>query len=126
MIVPLVTKAVPPENGTYSDAVRNGKKTFTVGTGTVKSINMKETNTQSDNSFAKRRSFPGATLKQLKNYVVPSLIDKTPDRIILHGGFTDVNKKNSTPEEIANEIGDVVILCCGFGFNDIFMSAMIY
>ena len=109
MIIPLATKTVP-ENGAYSDAVRNGKKTFKVGISTVKSINMKEINTQSDNLFAKRRSFPGATLKQLKNYVIPSLIDKTPDRIILHGGCTDVNKKNSTPEEIANEIGDVVIL----------------
>ena len=61
---------------------------------------MKEVNSQLRNSFAKLRSFPGATLKHLKYYIVPSLIDEIPDRIILHGRCNDVNNKNSTPEKI--------------------------
>ena len=73
----------------------------------------------------KLRSFPIATLKHLKYYIVPSLIDETPGRIILHGGCNDVNNKNSTPEKIANEIADMKILCCDYGGNDVFISAMI-
>ena len=111
---------------TYSDAVRNGKKTLIVGTTRVKDIKMKEINAQSDNSFAKLKSFSGVTLKHLKNYVVPSLIDEIPNRIILYGGCTDVNNKNLTSEKTADEIGDMVILCRGCDFNDIFMSLMIY
>ena len=75
---PFWQQKLVPENSKYSDAVRNGKKTFTVGTTTVKSIRMKEVNKQLYNSFTKLRSFPGATLKHLKYYVVPSLIDETP------------------------------------------------
>ena len=82
---------------------------------------MKEVNSQLRNSFAKLRSFPGATLKHLKYYIVPSLIDETPYRIILHVGCNDVNNKNSTPEKIADEIADIAILCR----DDIFISAMI-
>ena len=44
----------------------------------VKSMKMKEVNSQLRNSFAKLRLFPGATLKHLRYYIVPSLIDETP------------------------------------------------
>ena len=64
----------------YSDVVRNGKKTFKVGTSWVKGTMMKEANKQLDNSFAELRSFPQAILKHLNYYVVPSLTDKTPTR----------------------------------------------
>ena len=82
-------------------------------------------NSQLRNSFAKLRSFPGAALKHLKYYIVPSLIDETPDRTILHGGCDDANNKNLMPEKIANEITDMAILCRDYGVNDVFISAMI-
>ena len=78
-----------PGNSKYSDSVRNGKKTFIVGKSMVKGIRTKEVNSQLRNSFAKLRSFPGATLKYLKYYINPSLIDKTPDKNILHGGCNE-------------------------------------
>ena len=62
---------------------------------------MKEVNSQLHYSFAKLRLFPGVTLKHLKHYIVPSLIDETSGRIILHGGCNDVNNKNSTTDKIA-------------------------
>ena len=115
---------IVPGNSKYSDTVRNGKKTFIVGTSMVKSIRMREVNSQSQNLFGKLRLFPGATLKHLRYCIVPSLIDETPNRIILHGGCNDVNNKNSTPEKIANEIADVAILCRDYGDKDVFISAM--
>ena len=56
-------------NNKYSEAMRNGKKTFVLGT--------------------------GATLKHLNYYVVPSLVHKAPDKIILHGGWCQWQKFNS-------------------------------
>ena len=61
----------------------------------------------------------------LKYYIVPSLIDETPDRITLHGGCNDVNNKNSTLKKIANQIADMAILCRDYGVSDIFISAML-
>ena len=86
----------------YSDTVGNGKKTFIIGTNMLKGIKMKDVNGQLRNSFAKLRSFYGATLKHLKYYIVLSLIEESHDRIILRGGCNDVTNKNSTPEKIAN------------------------
>ena len=48
-----------PGNSKYSEAVRNGKKTFIVGTSMVKGIRMKEVNIQLRKSFAKLEPFPG-------------------------------------------------------------------
>ena len=87
------TVAIVTGNSTNSDAVRNGKKTFMVGTIMVKGITIKEVNKQLHNSFAQLRSFPGATLKHLKYYVVPSLIDETFDRITLCAGWNDLDNK---------------------------------
>ena len=91
----------------------------------VKGIRMKDVTSQLRNSFVKLRPFPGVILKHLRYYIVPSLIDETSDRIILHGECNDVNNKNSIPENIANEIADVAILCRDYGVNDVFISAMI-
>ena len=91
----------------------------------VKDIRMKEVNTQLRNSFAKLRSFPGATLEHLKYYIHPSQIDETLDRIILHGGCNDVNNKNSTLEKTANKTADMAILCRDYGVNGIFIREMI-
>ena len=96
-----------------------------VGTSMVKGIKVNKVNKQLRNSFAKRRSFPGATLKHLKYCVVPSLVGETPDRITMYGKCNDINNKNLTPEKIANKIGDIAILYPGYGLNDVLMSAMI-
>ena len=69
--------------------------------------------------------FLRATLKHLRYYIVPSLIDESPDRIILHGGFNGINNKNSTPGKIAYQIADMAILRRDYGVNDILISAMI-
>ena len=91
----------------------------------VKEIRMKHVKSQLRNSFAKLRQFPGATLKHLSYFIVPSLFEETPDMIILHGGCNDVTNKNSTPEKIANEIANMAILCRDYGVKDVFISAMI-
>ena len=76
----------------------------------VKGFMMKDVNSQLQNLFAKLRPFPGATLKHLRYYIAPSLINETCNKIILYGGCNDVNNKNSAPEKNANEIADMVIL----------------
>ena len=83
---PFCQQRTVPGNNRYSDTARNGKETFIVGTSMVMGIRMKEVNSQLRNSFAKLRPFPGATLKHVRYYIVLSLIDEIPDRIISHGG----------------------------------------
>ena len=59
-------------------------------------------------------------------YVVLSLIDEILESIILDGGWNDLSDKNSTPEKIVNETGDIGELCRSYDMNDIFMSIIIF
>ena len=52
------------------------------------------------------RPFPGATVKQLYHYVIPTLTDDTPDTIIIQGecNDNDIFNENSNTEDISKAI----------------------
>ena len=52
----------------------------------VKGIRQNEFNRNLTSCSARFRTFPGATLKQLNHYILPTLTDDTPDVVIVHGG----------------------------------------
>ena len=88
-------ETVIPGNGTYIEACKYGKKTFVFGTSMVKGIRVKEFNNNLTRCSSRIRSFPGATLKQLKHYVIPTLVDDTPDVVIIEGGCNDLRNGNA-------------------------------
>ena len=49
------------------------------------------------------KCFPGATVKDMRSYIEPS-IDRKPDTIILHCGTNDLRRKDKTEVEISKEI----------------------
>ena len=114
-----------PGNAKYIDAVRFRRKTVILGTSMIKGIQMKGSNSYVKNGYSKLRPFPGATVKQLQHYATLSLLDETPNQVILHGGCNDVSNRNASPEQIANYIKDLVEVCRGFGMNEIFVSSLI-
>lgn len=116
---------VVPGNSSYNDVVKYGKKTFILGTSMVKGMRMKEFNQHLKNSFCKLRSFPGASLKQLAHYALPTLVDETPNRVIIHGGCNDISNRSINEQNIANSIIDIANLCRQHGVNDIFISSVV-
>ena len=119
------SKRTVPGNSTYKDTVKSGRRGLILGTSMVKGIRMREFNSYVRNGFMKLRPFPGATTKQLAYYAVPSLVDETPDRVIIHAGCNDIPNRNSSPEEIAKEIIKLAELSRAYGVNDVFVSALI-
>ena len=114
-----------PENAKYSDAVRLRRKTVILGTSMSKSIRMKEFTSYPKKGYTKLRPFPGATVKQLQDYAIPSLVAEAPNRVILHGECNDVSNRNASPEQIANDTKDLAEVCRGYGVNEIFVSSLI-
>ena len=75
---------------------------FVVGTSMVKGLKMKDVKSSLKSTRVRTRLFPGATSKQLHQYVIPILIDDTPDTIIIQGGCNGISSKN-----IAKAIGSL-------------------
>ena len=78
-------KPTVPGNAKYSDTARFKRKMVILGTSMIKGIRMKEFHSYVKNGCSKLRPFPGATVKRLQHYSIPSLMDETPNQIILHG-----------------------------------------
>ena len=122
-------KKVVPGNTSYSDSLRHGKKTCVFGTSMIKGIRTKEFNSWLKNHSAQIRPFPGATIKQLHHYIIPTLIDDTPDVIIIHGGCNDILSRGKAEELLPNEIAlgliSIANLCREKGVNEVFISSII-
>ena len=58
----------------------------------MKGLRMKELNKYLTNSFANFRSSV-QKIEQLSYYAVPKLIDGTPNRILIHGGYNGISNK---------------------------------
>ena len=60
----------------------------------------------------------------MQHHEIPSLVDETPLRVILHG-CNDVSNRNASPEQIANVTKDLAEMCRGYRVNKIFVSSLI-
>ena len=85
-----------PGNAKYSEAVRYERKIVILQTSMIKGIRMKEFSSYVKNGYSKRIPFPGATVKQRQNYAIPSLVDKTPNRVNLHVKCNDLSNRNAS------------------------------
>ena len=82
--------------------------TIIVGDSTVKHLHGKSiANKTSRDNIILVKPFPGARVKDMKDYVSPDL-EKKPELVILHTGTNDL-KSDSSSEEIANEITSLAL-----------------
>ena len=66
-----------PGNAKYSDAVAFGRKMVILETNMIKGIWMQEFNSYVKNGYSKLRPFTGATVEQLQDYAIHSLVEKS-------------------------------------------------
>ena len=78
-------KKVLPGNTSYSGITQSGKKAYIFGTSMVSNVKAKKLNNKLRGASARIRDFRGATIKHLKQHVLPSLVDDTPDITVIHG-----------------------------------------
>ena len=78
----------------------------------VKGLTVKDMNRNAKNTSIRVRHFPGATVKQQRQYVIATLTDDTPNTIIIQG--------------IAIAIGSLGNLCRSHGVNQVLISPPIY
>ena len=91
----------------------------------VKGLKMKVFNSHLNRSTARVRSFPGATIRQLKHYILPTLVDDKPNSVIIHGGCNDVQDENVTAKKIAEDLVEVAIMCKSYGVKEVIISSLI-
>ena len=76
-------------------------------------IRMKEFNNCIKNGYTYRKSFPGATPKDLAHYCITTLLEAKPDICIINVGTNSLNKNDHF--ESADDISNIVNICRNYG-----------
>ena len=109
-------------------AVKDGKSTVVFSTSITKGINQWEFNKSYLGGTAIFRRFHGAKAKQIKHYVIPTLIEECPKVVVLQCGGNDLPTRKLNPttvESIAKDIIDTGKLCENHGAEQILISGII-
>ena len=118
-----------PGNSSYANMLSKGKKVAVIGDSLVKRIRGKELSRNMNKGKAFVKSFPGATNKQLNHYVIPTLIEESPDIVVIHCGTNDINPRFKQPhldaEKIANDMIEIGKTCRNNGVNEVFISSIV-
>ena len=117
-----------PGNRTYSDITKKGKDIKIFADSIPRCLRMNEFNRFINSGKAYLKAFPGAKASRIHHYIIPTLIEETPDIVILHVGCNDLSPKNNIQvnvDEIANEIINTGKTCCQHGVEKVFISSII-
>ena len=88
--------SVIPGNRSSAETVQSLRKVIIFGDSIPRGIRIHEFNSLVKKGYAKMKSFPGATSKELLHYVDPTLRDGIYNTAIIHVGVNDLlNNKNT-------------------------------
>lgn len=113
-----------PGNSSYSDITTNGKKCAIFSDSICGRIDMKKFNQCLKKSNAFRKTYLGASPKELHHYIAKPLEDEHPDTCIINVGTNRIGKDDSFV--IANDIIKCVNRCKEFGANKVIVSNITY
>ena len=70
------------------------------------------------------RSFSGANTKQLRHYIIPTLVDDKSDAIVIHVGKNDI-LNHANHENIAHSIINIGLDCKTNGVDEVLISSIL-
>ena len=74
------------------------------------------------------KCFSGANTKQLDYYIVPTLVDETPQAVVIHIGSKDITEskiKQINLDDLAQKIIDIGLKCRSYGVRNIAISSIL-
>ena len=118
---------IVPGNKSYSEAVKSTRKIIVFGDSIPRGIKMNEFNRHVQRGFAKMKSFPGATSKEMLHYIEPTLKEGSFDTAIIHVGINDILKDKSENEmnELYQNLKKIGVKCHSYGVKEVHISGIV-
>ena len=93
-------------NRSYAEMMQSLRKVIIFGDSILWGIRIHEFNSLVKKGYAKMKSFPGATSKELLHYVDPTLKDGINNTAIKHVGVNDLlnNKNSNKVDKLVNNL----------------------
>ena len=111
-----------PGNSTYSHMTSEGKICAIKSDSMCNRIDMKEFNKYIKKGSAFRKTFPGATPKELHYYIAKPLEDEKPDSCVISVGQNRIGKDK--PAVIVMDMIECANRCKDYGVNQVLVSSL--
>ena len=115
-------------NLTATGTKKTKRNILIIGDSIIKRVDHRFMNNNLSCGRAFIKSFPGATVKQLEHYIIPHLLERSPDAVVIHVGTNDIRPRDSrhvkSSLEIANHVISVAKKCKEYGVTDVFVSGI--
>ena len=122
------SRKTAPGNSSYANIVKNGKSIFIVGDSILGRLRNAEFNKCLKDldldATSKKKFFPGATAKEVRHYIEPTLEELTPDALVIHVGTNNLQRKDYDSRRLCEEIIGIGNDAAQNGVNDIFISSI--
>ena len=84
---------VVPGNNTYAGTLREGKKTLMIGDSHIQRFKREKLQNSFDNAKSFVSCFSVAKMEGLPHYIIPSLLKKKPDTVVIHVGSNNITPR---------------------------------
>ena len=106
---------VAPGITSYAGATKSkNEKVYIIGDSHLKRINKRQFRKELGERFSYFKCFSGANTKQVNYYIVPTLVDETPQTVVIHVDSNDItrtNYKTVNVQDLAQGITDIGLEC---------------
>ena len=112
----------------FNNRLNQPKKIRIMTDSIAKGIRVKEFNNHLENSNARFKIFPGASIGNLNYYINPTLEQEKPEVVVIHVGINDLlseNLSNASDQVIADQIIEIGKKCTHYGVEKVFISALL-
>ena len=116
-----------PGQSSYSEVVKKGRRVVVFGDSIPSRIRHQEFNDNLHQGHCQFKKFPGATVRDMKHYIEPTVERNTPDTVIIHCGTNDLQPRTGTElseDEIAQIIIQIGERCKNAGVNCVMISSI--
>jgi len=84
-------KPIRPGRGSFANSVKRGRRVFIATDSMAQRIRKREFYSHVENGFVNLKPFPGVTSTYLHHYILPHLIEESPDTLVLHVGTNSIH-----------------------------------
>ena len=117
-----------PGNSSFFSVTKYSKAVCVIGDSHLNRIKKNLFKSSLANVKAYLSVFRGSTIKRIKHFVAPTLVEDKPDVIIILVGCNDVTKQKmdtADPNKLADDIIDIAKLCTSYGVKDIIVLSVL-
>ena len=116
---------IRPGRASFANATKRGRRAFILSDSMMQRIRKREFCKHLKNTWGQIKTFPGANSRYLHHHMLPFILEECPDTLVVHGGTNDLQNRDKTAEQIADDLINIGHTAKSLGVADVIFSSLV-